>query len=929
MARGPGKRRSASRKSRAAGRTGLGEAVRGIGSGGSAHTLPVVAAVAAFLVGVAILPYLMGPFRGLLPDSPLIQAFLDPERAVLDSEGNPLGRGRNPLGPAGHAVQSALKAAFGAGSAAVPLCLLAGAAALGKWWSPETLKRAWILAGGLLFLLPATAYVWPLSNTCTAVQSSHWTGFLGAHAIGRPLCSVVGWFGTAFVTGTGWVAVCAAVFGFNPLTLVGTGVVGTARRAGRGFASVAERAASGGRALRQWAKEHRKAAAERRTALRKAAREAAKQVAREAAEQQAAREAAEEAARETAREAAREAAVHPEQGAALPEAHPGDDAPWEAPPGQYVPTTGTLVSPEEAGVDPLADTGRSAGTDEPPQRPAGPQPTGRPRADAGSSRGPGSADAMSSVAPGPADAESSPAPGPADADDPSDAVQPWPSLELLAPPEHRDRLGMERELDRLGEVLIETLRTFNIKSTIGGRTTGPAVTQFEVVPAAGVKVNRIANLDADLALAMKARSVRIVAPIPGKGAVGVEIPNPEPEMVRLREILGSAAFARSSAALPLALGKDLTGRSYVTDLTKMPHALIAGATGSGKSVCLNTIITSLVYRNGPDQLRLLLIDPKMVELSAYSDLPHLRHPVVTDPKDAAGVLKWAVLEMERRYALLSANGVRSLKEFNTRVENEVPLRRPEPGGPEGDEDRWVYKDGPLPYVVVVVDELADLMMQVQADVEKPLAQLAQKARAIGIHLLVATQRPTVNVVTGLIKANFPCRIAFRVASKTDSRTILDQNGADSLLGHGDMLFLPPGQSSLVRMQGAFISTEDTEALMGWFREQAGTLEAIKARVTRSEDDILETLRAAEGTDDEDEGAIVGDWDDLFREAAEACIQQGGGSTSLLQRRLRIGYGRAARIVDQLHDAGVLGPPDGSRPREVLVGPEGLDEICPS
>lgn len=897
MARGPGKRGSASRKRKAAGRTGLGETIRGIGSGGSVHTLPVVAAVAAFLVGVAILPYLMGPFRGLMPDSPLIQAFLDPERALLDSEGNPLGRGRNPLGPAGHAVQSALKAAFGAGSAAVPLCLLAGAAALGKWWSPETLKRAWILAGGLLFLLPATAYVWPLSDTCTAVQSSHWTGFLGAHAIGRPLCSVVGWFGAAFVTGTGWVAVCAAVFGFNPLTLVGTGVVGTARRAGRGFASLAERAASGGRALHQWTKERRKAVAERRAALRKAAREAAKQVAREAAEQQAAREAAEEAARETARQAARQAAVRLEQGAALPEAHPGNDAPWEAPPGQYVPTTGTLVSPEEAGVDP--------------------------------------ADPDVSLAPDPADAESSPAPGsadaadPAQADDPADAAQPWPSLELLAPPEHRDRLGMERELDRLGEVLIETLRTFNIKSTIGGRTTGPAVTQFEVVPAAGVKVNRIANLDADLALAMKARSVRIVAPIPGKGAVGVEIPNPEPEMVRLREILGSEAFARSSAALPLALGKDLTGRSYVTDLTKMPHALIAGATGSGKSVCLNTIITSLVYRNGPDQLRLLLIDPKMVELSAYSDLPHLRHPVVTDPKDAAGVLKWAVLEMERRYALLSANGVRSLKEFNARVENEVPLRRPEPDGPEGDEDRWVYKDGPLPYVVVVVDELADLMMQVQADVEKPLAQLAQKARAIGIHLLVATQRPTVNVVTGLIKANFPCRIAFRVASKTDSRTILDQNGADSLLGHGDMLFLPPGQSSLVRMQGAFISTEDTEALMGWFREQAGTLEAIKARVTRSEDDILETLRAAEGTDDEDEGAIVGDWDDLFREAAEACIQQGGGSTSLLQRRLRIGYGRAARIVDQLHDAGVLGPPDGSRPREVLVGPEGLDEICPS
>ena len=285
--------------------------------------------------------------------------------------------------------------------------------------------------------------------------------------------------------------------------------------------------------------------------------------------------------------------------------------------------------------------------------------------------------------------------------------------------------------------------------------------------------------------------------------------------------------------------------------------------------------------------------------------------------------------MERRYALLSANGVRSLAEFNERAENGVVLRRATPDGPEGDEDRWIHKDGPLPYVVVVVDELADLMMTVQAEVEKPLTQLAQKARAIGIHLIVATQRPSVNVITGLIKANFPCRIAFRVASKTDSRTILDQNGADSLLGHGDMLFLPPGQSEPVRIQGAFISTEETEALMEWYRQQADTLEALKARVQSREEDILEAVRAMEGEGDAEGGVIRGDWDDLFRDAAMVCVQQGAGSTSLLQRRLRIGYGRAARIVDQLHDAGVLGPPDGSKPREVLVGLDGLDEICPA
>ncbi len=507
---------------------------------------------------------------------------------------------------------------------------------------------------------------------------------------------------------------------------------------------------------------------------------------------------------------------------------------------------------------------------------------------------------------------------------------PLPGLELLTAPRYESRLGMERELDGLAEVLTRTLETFNIKSRIAGRTTGPAVTQYEVVPAPGIKVNRIANLDADLALAMKARSVRIVAPIPGKGAVGVEIPNPQPEMVRLREILDAPVFARSRGLLPLALGKDLAGNAFVADLAGMPHALIAGATGSGKSVCLNTIITSLVYRHGPDRLRFLLIDPKMVELSAYADLPHLRHPVVTDPREAAGALKWAVLEMDRRYGLLSANGVRSLHEFNERLEGGAKMKLAVPDGPEEEEDSWTYDGGALPWIVVVVDELADLMMTVQAEVEKPLTQLAQKARAIGIHLLVATQRPSVNVITGLIKANFPCRIAFRVASKTDSRTILDQNGADSLLGSGDMLFLPPAKSEPVRMQGAFISTGETEALMGWYREQADTLEALKARVRSDEADILDAVKAAESEDDAGgDGAIRGDWDPLFREAAGACIQQGAGSTSLLQRRLRIGYGRAARIVDQLHDAGVLGPPDGSKPREVLVGQAGLDEICPS
>lgn len=523
----------------------------------------------------------------------------------------------------------------------------------------------------------------------------------------------------------------------------------------------------------------------------------------------------------------------------------------------------------------------------------------------------------------PAKAKRAPEPLPelvaAETDAPADTD--LPPTSLLTPPAPRDDAAGRAELGQMGKVLIDKLATFRISGEIVGTTTGPVVTQFEVEPAPGVKVSRIASLEADLALAMRAASVRIVAPIPGKGAVGVEIPNPTPEMVRFREVLESPQFRASKAELPLALGKDIAGRPYVADLAKMPHLLIAGATGSGKSVCVNTLITSLVYRHPPQRLRFLLVDPKMVELSMYKDLPHLRHPVVTDNNDAAAVLRWAVLEMERRYQLLSANGVRNLQDFNRRLEGGQMMRAVEASGPEGDPDRWIYQGGTLPYIVVIIDEMADLMMTVQGDVEKPIALLAQKARAIGIHLVLATQRPSVNVITGLIKANFPSRIAFRVSSKIDSRTILDQNGADSLLGNGDMLLMPPAANDPVRIQGAYLSTEETEDLMRWYRERKDDRQA--------EEDILEAVRALEdsGSGEQEEEAM-GERDRLFREAAELCIQHQGGSTSLLQRRLRIGYGRAARVVDQLHHAGVLGPPDGSKPREVLVDLLGLDAICP-
>ena len=421
----------------------------------------------------------------------------------------------------------------------------------------------------------------------------------------------------------------------------------------------------------------------------------------------------------------------------------------------------------------------------------------------------------------------------------------------------------------------------------------------------------------------------------------MEVPNPIARLVTLRELFESADWARGRPTLPIALGRDLEGKPVIADLTKMPHLLIAGATGTGKSVTINTIITSLIYRYTPRELRLLMVDPKMVELSMYNALPHLRHKVVTNNQDAAAVLKWAVFEMNRRYELLQANGARNVGDFNRKVEEGKPLRNPprpkptlvtisaEPADtpPELPLEES-YTEGVLPIIVIVIDELADLMMTVQGEVETPLAMLAQKARAIGIHLILATQRPSVNVITGLIKANFPSRIAFRVASKVDSRTILDQNGAEALLGNGDMLFLPPGKSEPMRLQGAFIATEDSERVMEWYVARREARRAAAQAAEAKEADILELVRAQEaegegGASEEQEG----DRDALFREAAEACIQNQGGSTSLLQRRLRIGYGRAARIIDQLHYAGILGPPDGSKPREVLVGFDQLDEYC--
>ena len=509
-----------------------------------------------------------------------------------------------------------------------------------------------------------------------------------------------------------------------------------------------------------------------------------------------------------------------------------------------------------------------------------------------------------------------------------------PPIDLLNPAPAEDGDAGLAQIEQMGRKLIETLQTFRVEGSIAGRTVGPVVTQYEVAPGPGVKVGRIAALADDLALAMRAQSLRIVAPIPGKAAVGIEVPNPMPRMVHVRELIEGEEFHSGTRVLPISLGKNLEGEPVVADLAKMPHLLIAGATGSGKSVCINTIITSLLYRYPPQELRMLLIDPKMVELSMYNALPHLRHPVVTNNQKAATALKWAVREMERRYQLFHANHARNITDFNRKVRDGKPLKGQretlvtQAGGGVQQELPFdaEYTEGVLPYVVVILDELADLMMTVQHEVETPLATLAQKARAVGIHLILATQRPSVNVITGLIKANFSCRIAFRVASKVDSRTILDQNGAETLLGNGDMLFLPPGKSEPVRIQGCFISTDETERLMGWYTERRAQLERrVEVDIIDQMEQLADAEKAGEGSAGQGEGE--GQRDPLFRQAAEVCVQNQIGSTSLLQRRMSIGYGRAARIIDQLELAGILGPANGSKPRDVLIGLDDLDEIC--
>ncbi|WP_261130735.1 DNA translocase FtsK [Bacillus sp. Marseille-Q3570] len=432
------------------------------------------------------------------------------------------------------------------------------------------------------------------------------------------------------------------------------------------------------------------------------------------------------------------------------------------------------------------------------------------------------------------------------------------------------------------ELLQSTLHNFNVKATVVGATKGPSVTRIEVQPAPGVKVNKITNLSDDIKLSLAAKDIRMEAPIPGRNAIGIEVPNKVSKSVTLREIITHPNFTQSSSPLSVALGLDISGNPVVTDLQKMPHGLIAGATGSGKSVCINSLLISILYKAHPDDVRLMLIDPKMVELAPYNQLPHLVTPVITDAKEATLGLKWAVDEMERRYELFAKTGVRDMERFNKLVK--------EKGEP----------DQKLPYVVVVIDELADLMMVSPQEVEDSICRIAQKARACGIHLLLATQRPSVDVITGLIKANIPTRVAFSVSSSVDSRTIIDTNGADKLLGKGDMLFLGNGVSKPVRVQGNFVSDEEIERITKHVKEQ------------REPDYLFEKEELVQNTLAFDQN------DELFDEACEFVLEQGAASSSSLQRRFRIGYNRAARLVDMMESRGIVSEAMGSKPRNVLV-----------
>ena len=471
----------------------------------------------------------------------------------------------------------------------------------------------------------------------------------------------------------------------------------------------------------------------------------------------------------------------------------------------------------------------------------------------------------------------------------------YPPIEILSLGEKSATKGSAKTLTENAAKLQKTLYSFGVSAKVQDVSVGPTITRYELKPAEGTRVSKIANLADDIALNLAAETIRIEAPIPGKQAVGIEVPNETKEAVHLREVIDSDEFSNNKSKLSIALGKDVAGKTVVADIAKMPHVLIAGSTGSGKSVCINTIITSIVYNAKPSEVKLVMVDPKVVELSVYNGIPHLLIPVVTDPKKAAGALAWAVIEMDERYNKFAQKGVRDLKGYNKAIEK-------------------------VPQIVIIIDELADLMMVAAKEVEEAICRLAQKARAAGMHLVIATQRPSVDVITGLIKANVPSRISFAVSSQVDSRTILDCAGAEKLLGKGDMLFYPVGATKPQRIQGAFVSDDEVEKIVDFIKSNAGEV------VYNS--DIIETI---ENSNKSDKEILEGDASDntcdpLLNEAIETVVETGQASTSFIQRRFKVGYARAGRIIDQMEERGIISGYQGSKPREVLMSKERWEEL---
>lgn len=487
------------------------------------------------------------------------------------------------------------------------------------------------------------------------------------------------------------------------------------------------------------------------------------------------------------------------------------------------------------------------------------------------------------------------------AEPPQDGNYHFPPITMLETTKELSEQDVITEIQTNGRMLVDTLNSFGVQTSFVGYSRGPAVTRYELQPASGVKISKITNLSDDLSMNLATAGIRIEAPIPGKAAVGIEVPNKKNTIVRMRELVESNSFAASKSRLTVALGRDIAGETSVADLGKMPHLLIAGATGSGKSVCINSMIMSLLYKASPDEVRFLMIDPKVVELGIYNGIPHLLVPVVTDPRKAAGALSWAVTEMLKRYKIFAANSVRDLKAYNALAssrdfqdENGQPMEH-------------------MPQIVIIIDELADLMMAAPNEVEDSICRLAQMARAAGMHLVIATQRPSVDVITGIIKANIPSRIAFAVSSQVDSRTILDMGGAEKLLGHGDMLFSPVGSQKPKRIQGCFVSDSEIESIVGFIK---------KSGEADYSEDIAEEIEknAVEDKGKSNDGDAMGgdDMDPMMPDAIKCIVDSGQASTSLLQRRLRLGYARAGRLIDQMEQMGIVGPHEGSKPRQVLI-----------